>query len=96
MGKKVKRKGICSTCNNDSHCAFPRSSESGVVECDEFTSEYGISRLSAPEIQTSLSSRPHAMEDVPAAKGLCVNCDNLKTCTYPKPEGGVWHCEEYQ
>jgi hypothetical protein len=29
-------------------------------------------------------------------KGLCVNCDNRHTCTFPKPEEGVWHCEEYR
>ena len=29
-------------------------------------------------------------------KGLCKDCKNRKTCTYPKSEGGVWHCEEYQ
>lgn len=28
-------------------------------------------------------------------RGLCVNCANRETCLYPKPEGGVWHCEEY-
>jgi hypothetical protein len=27
--------------------------------------------------------------------GLCSNCDNRGTCVFPKPEGGVWHCEEY-
>lgn len=29
-------------------------------------------------------------------KGLCVNCAYRETCLYPKPEGGVWHCEEYE
>jgi hypothetical protein len=28
-------------------------------------------------------------------EGLCVNCANRETCLVPKPEGGVWHCEEY-
>ena len=28
-------------------------------------------------------------------KGLCVNCDHRFTCTLPKPESGVWYCEEY-
>jgi hypothetical protein len=28
-------------------------------------------------------------------RGLCINCANRKRCLYPKPEGGVWHCEEY-
>jgi hypothetical protein len=29
-------------------------------------------------------------------RGLCLNCDVRNTCTFPKPEGGVWFCEEYQ
>ena len=28
--------------------------------------------------------------------GLCRNCARLSNCTYPRPEGGVWHCEEYE
>jgi len=28
--------------------------------------------------------------------GLCVNCEDRETCIYPKPEGGVWRCEEYR
>lgn len=29
-------------------------------------------------------------------KGLCINCENRNTCKYIKPDGGVWHCEEYK
>ena len=28
-------------------------------------------------------------------RGLCVNCDLRRDCTYPKPPGGVWNCDEY-
>ncbi len=28
--------------------------------------------------------------------GLCMNCENRFSCTFPVPEGGVWHCEEYK
>jgi hypothetical protein len=28
--------------------------------------------------------------------GLCGLCEDRSTCTYPRPEGGVWHCEEYR
>jgi hypothetical protein len=31
-----------------------------------------------------------------ALKGLCAHCDKRETCTLPKPEGGVWHCDEYE
>jgi len=29
-------------------------------------------------------------------KGLCINCDHRFTCTLPRPESGVWYCEEYE
>jgi hypothetical protein len=29
-------------------------------------------------------------------KGLCINCENRHTCEFIKPNGGVWHCEEYR
>lgn len=34
-------------------------------------------------------------DDVGQLKGLCVNCANREVCRHPKPEGGVWHCEEF-
>ena len=27
--------------------------------------------------------------------GLCPSCENRDRCIYPRPEGGVWRCEEY-
>ncbi len=29
-------------------------------------------------------------------RGLCMNCDLRETCALPRPESGVWFCEEYQ
>ncbi|KPJ66922.1 hypothetical protein AMJ44_07635 [candidate division WOR-1 bacterium DG_54_3] len=29
-------------------------------------------------------------------KGLCRNCEKRENCMLPKPEGGVWRCEEYE
>ena len=40
--------------------------------------------------------RPNVEEKDPGKyKGLCSICEDRKTCTFIKPEGGVWHCEEY-
>jgi hypothetical protein len=25
-----------------------------------------------------------------------INCETRETCTYSKPEEGIWHCEEYR
>jgi hypothetical protein len=35
-------------------------------------------------------------DDFARHKGLCGNCEERRSCTFPKPEGGVWHCEEYR
>jgi len=37
-------------------------------------------------------------EEADATKhtGLCSICENRPACAFPKPEGGVWHCEEYR
>jgi NADH-quinone oxidoreductase subunit E len=37
----------------------------------------------------------HMLDLIGKYKGLCLNCANRETCTFPKPEGGVWHCDEY-
>ncbi|MHC4942009.1 MAG: hypothetical protein ACYTG7_03225 [Planctomycetota bacterium] len=43
------------------------------------------------------SSKPKSAEkEAEGFKGLCMNCAHREICLYPKPEGGVWHCEEYE
>ena len=29
-------------------------------------------------------------------KGLCSTCEIRETCSFPKPEWGVWQCDEYR
>jgi len=38
---------------------------------------------------------PRGLESL-EPRGLCSYCEEYATCTYPKLEGGVWHCEEYR
>jgi hypothetical protein len=28
--------------------------------------------------------------------GLCTSCEKLEACTFPKPEGGVFSCDEFE
>ena len=39
--------------------------------------------------------RPRS-DECESKQGLCENCANRDDCLFPRPEGGVWHCEEYQ
>jgi hypothetical protein len=86
--------GLCSTCNNDPRCTFLRIPGTAVMECLEFQGESlevdgrHVEAFSSP--RRGKSAR-HAHEP-----GLCPLCDKKSTCTFPKPPGGVWLCEEFQ
>ncbi|MFP4460275.1 MAG: hypothetical protein ACLFSQ_11895 [Candidatus Zixiibacteriota bacterium] len=84
-------KGLCSTCIHADECTFPKSEDAPVMFCEEFEIE------KAPERR--VIRQESEREELPGKKnlkGLCLNCANAATCTYPKPETGVWHCEEYR
>lgn len=71
-----------------------------VLECDEFDDYVSPSvttgRQSVSHSDSSQATFTSEDEDASDYRGLCVNCDNRRTCAYPKPEGGIWHCAEYQ
>lgn len=45
------------------------------------------------ELLGRLAAKPGSSSKV---GGLCVNCSERATCSYPKPPGGVWRCEDYR
>jgi len=91
---------LCSTCVHYPDCSFRNVSITSIFFCEEFrlmpawteaveagkrlfTS--GLVRMDPSPVETDKSK----------LMGLCRNCLNRRTCIYPKPPGGVWHCEEY-
>ena len=50
-----------------------------------------------PSPITSSQSRSNVEErESSITKDLCKNCKKNETCQLPKPEGGIWHCEDYE
>ena len=95
MQKTVERargsvRGLCGTCRNAPGCTFPRTASEPVIECLEFDGESRVENMH-PAAARSGNSRP-----VVRGHGLCPWCDKRSVCTFPKPAGGVWFCEEYQ
>lgn len=94
MSSTAVQESLCTSCINDPYCIYPRDPTRPIMECEEFEGCV----LPPPEaipLSVSVSERKMAAEeDSGEFKGLCVSCQNRKTCIYPKPEGGVWHCEE--
>jgi hypothetical protein len=86
--------GLCATCVNDAVCTFPRSMQRPVVSCDEFE---GI----VTQKVSHRSPSPGEAERFVAANrewypGLCMTCNKQESCTYPRPEGGVFNCDEFE
>lgn len=84
--------GICLTCINAPECSFLKNSNANVIHCEEF--DFYVPGTAGDTLLNNPQSKPKS-KDRDWTKGLCGNCFNIETCTFLKPEGGVWHCEEY-
>ncbi|MFB3788142.1 MAG: hypothetical protein ACE15F_17415 [bacterium] len=91
---------LCSVCANTSTCSHPQQPAHLLPGCEEFvvqeqyipTFKWIARRIYLDEcFLTTLS--PH--EETNLYKGLCVDCANRESCTYPRTDGGIFHCEEY-
>lgn len=83
-------RGLCVSCENEVACLYRAS---GILQCEEF-------QLPAPPARKPLSPKSEAQANTNGRNpvrflGLCSNCDSRETCLYPKPDGGIWRCEEY-
>lgn len=84
-------RGLCAQCRAADGCTYgPRVEGRRVWSCDEF--DGGSPRGDVREV-APLVARDEA--DGRPRMGLCANCDLWAGCSFPKPESGVWSCEEY-
>jgi Fe-S cluster biogenesis protein NfuA len=93
--------GICSTCNHASGCAH-RIKNAGVAiwDCEDYDDYVRLNGTfvgGEPDpVGAPVRSRPRDDGAVLVEyRGLCKNCAKREYCAFPRPEGGVWHCEEY-
>jgi len=95
--KNMQDRSLCSNCRNAADCTFQKDRQKPALYCEEFEVDISPS-AKIPRKEKSLPTVSVDAEDKDSGKfiGLCSNCDNRRTCVFPKPEGGIWHCEEYQ
>lgn len=86
----IRYRGLCTQCLHAAACTFPRDPSRPIRSCEEFE-EYPALRSREPA-RAVAPEGPDAEE--PELKGLCRHCAVRITCAFPKPEGGIWHCEE--
>lgn len=97
--RKIKFRGLCTTCVKASTCTFPRDPGQPVLQCDEFEGypETSKGAVAFEHVQkATFKVRQEVVSEEVKYRGLCKICDKRETCTFPKPDTGVWHCEEYE
>jgi hypothetical protein len=92
-------RGLCSACKHEAGCIYPKSQEQVVLECGQFELAQPVQRTRDNRGQEELEKL--WKESSPPAtgtkfQGLCASCADRDVCIYPKPDGGVWRCEEYR
>lgn len=83
--------GLCSTCNNRSSCVYREKRGKDAIYCEMFDCCSNGNRDSTTEDRMAVDKKASS-----EYKGLCANCVHRETCVLHRPEGGVWHCEEYE
>ena len=84
---------LCMTCIHASTCERKKKSALSTWQCEEFD-DYVKQPMRAVEIKQDSSELKEIVEG--RELGLCINCEFRKTCSHPKLEGGIWHCEDYK
>ena len=97
MSNNTLYRGLCSTCKHAPTCTFPGDVQRPAFYCEEFEIEIAPARKTFEEgTSQSTTSSIAVAEKSTELIGLCSDCESRQSCVFPKPEGGIWHCEEYQ
>lgn len=92
-----KNLGICASCKNLNFCTYPRNQARPIMQCEEFVGfepkkKQGKKVVSLRFYQAKARKKE---KELSKYRGLCRYCMNHEQCTLPRPEGGVWICDEY-
>ncbi|OGU54930.1 MAG: hypothetical protein A2V66_02200 [Ignavibacteria bacterium RBG_13_36_8] len=89
---------LCLSCNYSSLCTKRKNLMRPVWFCEEYD-DYIAAKAESGNVFRNVKKNviSHSNNtDFNKFKGICSNCAIRDTCQYPKPENGIWHCEEYQ
>jgi hypothetical protein len=91
---KEEYSGICAICQYAPTCIYLKAADQPVLMCEMF--EGYVRKDNPTRILSFTSSARSAEKNSSEYVGLCASCRKRETCIYPKSEGGVWRCEEYE
>lgn len=86
--------GICAVCVKMPDCIYLDSAKHAILMCEMFEA-HPVLANSPVSTSTARSMHTQVADKRMQNMGLCGSCAKRETCIYPKPETGVWRCEEY-
>ncbi len=93
--KEFLAASLCANCAHLDGCGLFAEAPSPVLQCEL----YFCCALPRPEIVGGGhegEAPPEPRRETLHLLGLCANCELRSECRLPKPQSGVWHCEEYR
>jgi hypothetical protein len=95
QAEQIFNASLCANCRHQSDCGFLSKACAPILECE--LHECGLSdRPRLMVVKKGANPLAPQSEESDALIGLCMNCENLNSCSLPKALGGVWMCEEYR
>lgn len=96
--ERIFKVSICCNCRNASTCMYLRNCSQPILRCEEYEEFPRMSGKKPAESNVSMAKGNPSNEPEAETRylGLCANCKHKDSCTFPRPAGGVWHCEEYE
>jgi hypothetical protein len=97
MAAVKEQRDLCCICTYRAKCMDHGTAGSPKLFCEEFDSN-GHAPLILVQSDNG-SARLHRFDEANHGDdvgGLCSNCENRSNCTIARPEGHIWHCEEYR
>ena len=85
---------LCATCRHADTCTYRGDGNRPVHFCEEFEAE--VAESAPPVVSHEETVDQDTIADSEQYLGICSTCERRETCTFPKPEGGVWQCEEFE
>jgi hypothetical protein len=91
--EQLVKASLCANCRHLGDCTLLAKACCPVQNCELY--ECGLSEKPRLVVVKKTCTAVEAPVNEDDLLGLCINCENLKSCNLPKPASGVWMCEEY-
>lgn len=87
---------LCVNCNYSSLCTIRSNLVRPIWFCEEYDNTVNLKNNNFYNSKMDPSYTNNRGDSAVQLKGICNNCANREICMLSKPEGGIWHCEEYE